>query len=221
MGRLFVIAVFAVVLAGCGTQTQTVTETPQASVTTAPVPVSTTSAASTSSAAQAATTTLTPATSSTGTSTVESATGPQASYCEDGQCETVSCPPTQASDDWICEQSSNSAARAAVETTGVPTCDVVSVMTSAGREVISGQDNCEAAGGSFAVLWYVDQGPEPCDQAVGFAGTHLVMDDEYLAEPVCAEVAAGSGASPPWAQVALALSTESEVAAGATQRQLP
>lgn len=39
---------------------------------------------------------------------------PKATYCADGRCETVTCPPANPADDWICQTSTNPAARAAV-----------------------------------------------------------------------------------------------------------
>ena len=48
------------------------------------------------------------------TTRASGSTGPTASYCEDGGCETVHCPPTDPSKVWICATSQNPAARAAV-----------------------------------------------------------------------------------------------------------
>jgi hypothetical protein len=45
---------------------------------------------------------------------------PTATYCEDGHCLTVTCPPKDPSSDWICQTSTNPAARAAVPTTSPP-----------------------------------------------------------------------------------------------------
>lgn len=148
---------------------------------------------------------------------------PTARYCQDGTCITVNCPPRSPRENWICETSSNPAARAAMKTSRSavpPVCDVVSTLLSPGRDVISGQDNCETSTGWFAVLWYVDPGSVSCENDGAPSGTRVVPDDEYLAEPVCAFAAPGSGDAPPWAQIARALSTQDAVAAGATQRTL-
>jgi hypothetical protein len=102
---------------------------------------------------------------------------------------------------------------------------VVAEEVNAAREVVMGQDNCRAAESAFAVLWYVDQGPQPCEKVSEEEGLvlasrlGLVPDDQYLAEPVCATLVAASlsGPSPSWMQISQALSTENFVAAGATE----
>ena len=151
-----------------------------------------------------------------GTAT-EPGAGPEASYCEDGHCLTIHCPPASASEDYICSASSNPTARAAVASAEPPTCDVVATVLAANRDIIGGQDNCETSSGSyFSVLWYPDMGPTSCAR-VAPRPTRLVMDDAYLAEPVCAAVASGTG--PPWPEVAQALSTQTGAAPNATTEQ--
>ncbi|MGO9972740.1 MAG: hypothetical protein ACLP01_08040 [Solirubrobacteraceae bacterium] len=135
-----------------------------------------------------------------------------ATYCEDGSCRTFHCPPTDPSDDWIC----------------VPTCEVVAYTVVKGV-IANGQDDCDSTDtGEFAALWYIDQGSQSCATDLGnaiapveVADARLVPSDAYLAEPVCALVAPGSGTAPAWPAVAYALSTESAVAPRATVSSYP
>lgn len=55
-----------------------------------------------------------PAPSTSTTNSTPSQGSPTATYCEDGSCTTVACPPTNPNDEWICATSSNPAAREAV-----------------------------------------------------------------------------------------------------------
>ncbi len=56
--------------------------------------------------------------------------GLHASYCEDGHCTTVTCPPASASEDWICATSPNPAASASVPQTTTATTTTTTTTTT-------------------------------------------------------------------------------------------
>ena len=120
----------------------------------------------------------------------------------------ISCPSGYAPEDGGCAASNSPEGGAYKPQASPPTCSVVADYQQGATR--SGQDDCRASSGSeFAIVWEVDQGPVPCRQWL--AGTpwatdsHLVMNDAYLGEPVCAHVAFGD--APPWRLIARAIAT--------------
>jgi hypothetical protein len=89
--------------------------------------------------------------------TTTTSSEPTARYCEDGHCATVSCPPPNPAEDWICGTSRNPGARAAVQTTTTSTStapaasplDCVNDGTGGGTWVAS--DNNGAGGCEYSL----------------------------------------------------------------------